>query len=88
MDDLAAHTAGTIAFSGYVKGMRTNERDGELILTIAIPPAHKYAAMQCTDHFGTMFDFQADVHVRASEDFDPTVSIDGVPIIPAHEVGE
>lgn len=45
-----------IQFEGYVKAMRTNERDGEMLLTVAVPPEYKFIALQTTDYPGTMFD--------------------------------
>ena len=45
-----------IQFEGYVKAMRTNERDGEMLLTVAIPPEWKFIALLTTDYPGTMFD--------------------------------
>lgn len=45
-----------IQFEGYVKSMRTNERDGEMMLTIAVPPEYKFIALLTTDFPGTMFD--------------------------------
>jgi len=47
-----------IQFEGYVKAMRTNERDGEMILSIAIPPEWKFHALLTTDYPGTMFDIR------------------------------
>lgn len=45
-----------IQFEGYVKSMRTNERDGEMLLTVAVPPEYKFIALLTTDYPGTMFD--------------------------------
>lgn len=45
-----------IQFEGYVKAMRTNERDGEMLLTVAVPPEYKFIALLTTDYPGTMFD--------------------------------
>jgi len=47
-----------IQFEGYVKSMRTNERDGEMILSVAIPPEWKFHALLTTDYPGTMFDIR------------------------------
>lgn len=59
-----------IKFEGYVKSMRTNERDGEMMLTIAVPPEYKFIALLTTDFPGTMFNltFLRQNHEADSDD--------------------
>jgi len=59
-----------IKFEGYVKSMRTNERDGEMILSVAVDPSWKFHALLTTDFPGTMFDltFLRQNHEEADDD--------------------
>ena len=66
-----------IQFEGYVKAMRTNERDGEMLLTVAVPPEYKFIALLTTDYPGTMFDL---TFHRGDESFAVTL------VVTEHEV--
>ena len=59
-----------IVFGGYVKGARINERDGELIINVAVPLEDKYHALPATDHPGVMYDFTLEPRVYQPEDFE------------------
>lgn len=52
-----APTPEPISFGGYVKSANINARDGEWVMTIAVPLEHKYQALPATDHLGTVWDF-------------------------------
>jgi len=70
-----------IQFEGYVKAMRTNERDGEMILSVAIPPEWKFHALLTTDFPGTMFDIRF-IRQDTSGGDDETLDEDTAPAEP------
>lgn len=73
MPDLPAYPSReptTVQFGGYVKDARINARDGEFILTVAVPADDKYHAMPATDHLGAMYDFTLEPRVYDPDEFE------------------
>lgn len=43
-----------VEFEAYFKGFSTGNKEGDLILTLGVPPEQKYEAFPFTDHQGVM----------------------------------
>jgi len=50
-----------VNFEGYVKGLRVNDRDGELIISVGVPIEFKYRAMPFSDAPGRMWRIRAEL---------------------------